>query len=511
MPSRRTLLRVASGLAAAATTGAISSAAFAGAVSGTTAPNDWDALENALDGELVRPSDGNYQNAKTVYLGEFSAVNPAGVAYCRTVADVRTCLLFAQQHGVEVRTRSGGHNLAGWSTGEGLVIDLSAFDHVGVGSRSVHVGPAVKAIDALTALEPYDRQIVTGTCPTVCPGGFVSGGGVGHQTRKYGTASDRLVSAKVMLADGRLVTASATERPELFWALRGGGGGNFGIVLDFEVRPIEQPRGVFFHTEWPWDKAQEVLEAWQEWSVAGPYDLGSALLVVLPDAASGNIPTITISGAYWGQRSALENELNAMAAEAGTAPVTKEVAELSYGDVMRRVYGCGELTTRECHLVGQNPDAALPRNGVLRERTRIYDRPVTGSVLADALAFYDRERYAGQTRLLSFTATGGRANETSRTETAYWHRTAQFMTGFAAMTSSATPPADDEAAMVDWVDRGSRIIEPASTGEAYINFPDPRLSDWKRAYYGDNYARLLRVKTSYDPGNVFHHGQSVGS
>jgi hypothetical protein len=161
--------------------------------------------------------------------------------------------------------------------------------------------------------------------------------------------------------------------------------------------------------------------------------------------------------------------------------------------------------------VGQNPDAALPRNGVLRERTRIYDRPVTGSVLAGALAFYDRERYAGQTRLLSFTATGGRANEASRTETAYWHRTAQFMTGFAAMTSSATPPADDEAAMVDWVDRGSRIIEPASTGEAYINFPDPRLSDWKRAYYGDNYARLLRVKTSYDPGNVFHHGQSVGS
>ncbi|MEW1724780.1 hypothetical protein [Streptomyces sp. NPDC093109] len=167
------------------------------------------------------------------------------------------------------------------------------------------------------------------------------------------------MSARVMLADGRLVTASATERPGLFWALRGGGG-NFGIVLDFEVRPIEQPRGVFFHTEWPWDKAQDVLETWQEWSVTGPYDLGSALLVALPDATSGNIPTITVSGAYWGKRSALENELNAMAAEGGTAPVTKEVAELSYGDVMRWVYGCGELTTRECHLVGQGPDTVCP-------------------------------------------------------------------------------------------------------------------------------------------------------
>ncbi|WP_233221315.1 FAD-binding oxidoreductase [Streptomyces carminius] len=446
-----------------------------------------------------------------VYLGEYSVVNPQGVAYCRTVEDVRTCLRFAQDHGVEVRTRSGGHNLAGWSTGEGLVIDISAFRQVRAGGSTVHVGPGAKAIDTLAALEPHNRQIVTGTCPTVCPGGFISGGGIGHQTRKYGTGSDRLVSARVMLADGCLVHTSATERPELFWALRGGGGGNFGIVLDFEVRPIEQPRGVFFDTSWPWDKAQEVIEAWQQWSVSGPHELGSALLVALFDAAPGQVPTVMINGAFWGQQSALEDGLNAMASQAGTQPVGKDVKELSYGDVMRRVYGCGQLTTSQCHLVGQTPDAALPRNGVLRERTRIYERPVTGTVLADALASYDGDRQAGQTRFLSFTATGGKANEAGRTETAYWHRGAQFMTGFAAMTPSASPPPEEEAAMVDWVDRGSQVIDPASTGEAYVNFPDPRLADWRRAYYGDNYARLLRVKEAYDPNNVFHHGQSIGS
>ncbi|MEU3349651.1 FAD-dependent oxidoreductase [Streptomyces sp. NPDC006700] len=489
----------------------MSSATFASAVPKTLSGDKWDVLRSALTGELVRPSDANYANAKLVYLGEYSAVNPEGVAFCRTAEDVRTCLRFAQDYGVEVRTRSGGHNLAGWSTGEGLVIDLSQFDQVRVGSTTVHVGPGVKAIDALAALQPYNRQIVTGTCPTVCPGGFLSGGGIGHQTRKYGTGSDRLVSATVMLADGRLVRTSATERPELFWALRGGGGGNFGIVLDFEVRPIDQPRGVYFDTVWPWDKAQEVLETWQEWSVSSPYDLGSSLLVALPDAASGNTPTIMLTGAYWGRQSALEAQLAEMAAQAGTQPVSKVVAELSYGDVMHRVYGCAQSTTRECHLVGQNPDAKLPRNGLLRERTRIFDRPVTGTILADALASYDQDRQAGQTRFLSFTATGGKANEASRTETAYWHRTAQFMTGFAAMTQSPTLPADEEAALVDWVDRGFRTLEPASTGEAYINFPDPRLTDWQRAYYGDNYARLLKVKTSYDPTNVFHHAQSVGS
>jgi hypothetical protein len=511
MLSRRNVLRTASGLAVATTAGGVATATFASAVPRTPSGDKWDRLARELTGNLVRPLDGSYQNAKTVYLGEYSAVNPQGVAYCRTADDVRACLRFGQDHGVEVRARSGGHNLAGWSTGEGLVIDVSAFAQVRTDGATVHLGPGAKAIDALDVLERQGTQIVSGTCPTVCPGGFLSGGGIGHQTRKFGTGSDRLVSARVVLADGSLVHTSATERPDLFWALRGGGGGNFGIVLDFEVRPVEQPRGVFFDTAWPWEKAQEVIETWQQWSASGPYDLGSALLVALFDAAPGETPTVMINGAFWGARRDLEDGLAELAAQAGTAPDRQEVTELSYGGVMRRVYGCGELTTSQCHLVGQTPDAELPRNGLLRERTRIYDRPVTGSVLADALDAYDRDRQAGQTRFLSFTATGGKANEATRTETAYWHRKAEFMTGFAAMTPAASLPADEEAALVAWVDRGSKVIEPASTGEAYVNFPDPRMTDWRRAYYGDNYAGLLRVKRTYDPGNVFRHGQSVGS
>ena len=264
MTSRRNVLRAAGGLAAAAAAGAVTAAPFASAVPRTPGGDPWDRLGAALTGRLVRPSDTRYRDAKAVYLGEFSAVDPRGIAYCRTPADVRTCLRFARDHGVEVHTRSGGHNLAGWSTGEGLVIDVSAFRHARATGRTVHVGPGATSIDALAALEPQDRRIVTGTCPTVRPGGFVSGGGVGHQTRKFGTASDRLVSARVVLADGRPVRASQTEHPDLYWALRGGGGGNFGIVLDFELLPVDQPCGVFFETAWPWDRAAEVVEAWQD-------------------------------------------------------------------------------------------------------------------------------------------------------------------------------------------------------------------------------------------------------
>ncbi|MDX3195973.1 BBE domain-containing protein [Streptomyces sp. MN03-5084-2B] len=331
------------------------------------------------------------------------------------------------------------------------------------------------------------------------------------QTRKFGTASDRLVGATVVLADGRVVQASETSEPDLFWALRGGGGGNFGVVLDFEIVPVDQPRGVYFDTVWGWDKAAEVIEAWQKWSVSSSHDLGSSLLLALPDAAPGATPTIMLTGAYWGSQRELEAGLDALAAEAGTRPTTREVRELAYEDVMRQVYGCGQITTRECHLVGQNPDAKLPRNGLLRERTRIFDRPVVGPVLGDALAAFDADRRAGETRFLSFTATGGRANETSRTATAYWHRNAQFLTGFAALTSRPSVTADEEAAMTAWVDRGYQVLEPVSAHESYVNFPDTRLTDWQQAYYGGNYPRLLRVKRQYDPGNLFHHGQSVGS
>ncbi|WDZ86537.1 FAD-binding oxidoreductase [Micromonospora cathayae] len=506
MPTRRSVLRTIGGLTVAAAAGtAVSGHAAAGPVSG----DPWRRLDDLLTGRLVRPTHAGYAAAQRVYLGEYSTANPQAIAYCRTVDDVRACLRFVRDEGIELHTRSGGHNLAGWSTGPGLVVDLSRFHQTRVGPETVHVGPGVRSIDALTALAGYGRQIVTGTCPTVCPGGFISGGGVGHQTRKFGTGSDRLVSALVVLADGRVVRTSADREPDLFWALRGGGGGTFGIVLDFEVRPIEAPYGVHFDTVWPWDRAAEVLEAWQKWSVSSSHDLGSALLVVLPDAAPGATPVVMLNGAYWGPRAELEAGLAAMAAEAGTGPVTSQLHEGTYHEVMQRVYGCGQLTVRECHLEGQNPDAALPRGGFLRERTRIFDRPVTGTVLTDALALFD-DRQAGQTRLLSLTATGGRANEVDRAETAYWHRNAQFLTGFAALAQHPAPPEEQESA-VRWVQRGFRTLDPVSTGESYLNFPDLFLTDWQRAYHGDNYTRLLQVKRQYDPGNLFHHPQSVGS
>ncbi|MEU6994428.1 FAD-dependent oxidoreductase [Streptomyces sp. NPDC046465] len=471
----------------------------------------WGKLRAQLQGDLVLPSDSGYDLAKQLAVAEYDAIHPQGIAYCATPADVAAVVKFAQVHSIPARTRSGGHNFAGWSTGEGLVIDVSRIKHVRVGSSTVRVGPGAMSVEALAALKPYNKQIVSGTCPTVCPGGFLTGGGIGYQTAKFGLGSDRLVSARAVLADGRLVTASATEEPDLYWALRGGGGGNFGVLVDFEVRPIDQPRGVYFATSWPWDKTKELVEAWQAWSTAEEGELGSSLGVTLVDAKPGTVPSVTINGGYWGTQAQLEAGLDALAANIGAAPLSRSVTELAYDDVMMRVYGCEQVTVKQCHRVGQNDEATIPRGGALRERHRLFSKPLAGSALAATLAAFDADRHAGHVRFLGFNHLGGAATRPGRTDTAFWHRDTEFLIGIGVALPTATPSAEDEAVTKAWVDRGYGVMDPLSNGHSYLNFPDERLTDWREAYYGGNYDRLVSVKRSYDPSNFFNHPQSVGS
>ncbi|MFE9614121.1 FAD-binding oxidoreductase [Streptomyces sp. NPDC006012] len=507
MITRRSVLQLGGALAVAGSMGAAPAAA--GRRSSTAVP--WDQLRAQLQGDVVLPADSGYDVAKQLAVAEYDAIHPQGIAYCETPGDVATAVRFAQDNAIPARTRSGGHNFAGWSTGEGIVIDVSRIKHVQVTGSTVRVGPGAMSVEALAVLKPYNKQIVTGTCPTVCPGGFLTGGGIGYQTAKFGLGSDRLVSARAVLADGSLVTASATREPDLYWALRGGGGGNFGILVDFEVRPIDQPRGVYFATTWPWDKAKDLIEAWQQWSLADADNLGSSLGVLLPDAAPGTTPMVTLNGAYWGAQTDLEAGLAALASATGVQPLSRSVTELPYDEVMMHVYGCDQITVKQCHRVGQNDEGTIPRGGALRERHRLFAKPLTGSALAATLAAFDADRYAGHTRFLGFNHLGGAATRPGRTDTAFWHRDTQFLVGIGAALPSPTPSAEDEAVTRTWVDRGYGIIDPLSTGHSYINFPDERLTDWQQAYYGGNYDRLVCVKNAYDPDNFFNHPQSIGS
>ncbi|GHB17051.1 FAD-binding oxidoreductase [Streptomyces chryseus] len=501
MLDRRNLLRAGGALAATAAVAGTGTSAYADGGGGraATAP-DWAALRSRIQGDVVLPGEATYDASKQLAIGEYDAIRPAGVVYGETADDVSAVVRFARDNGLTLRTRSGGHNFAGWSTGDGIVLDVRRIKHIKGGGRpTVHLGPGVHSIEALAALKPYNQQFVTGTCPDVAVGGYLSGGGVGYQSRAFGIGSDRVVSAQVVLADGRQVRASETCNPDLFWALRGSGGGNFGVVVDFEVRPVSAPRMVFYEQFWNWDDADAFLAAWQEWYVTTPRRSNAQVIVIQPDAGSGNPPLILQQGAYYGTKEQADAGLAELNSRVGATPASSKVLDLTFAEGMEHVYGIADGAPHP------------PRTQWQRMRARMISKPLGTSGTAAALAAFEATPTAGQTRYLSFMGLGGAVADLSPRANAFVHRDALFHVGFGVALGSAAPAAEDSSAAVAWATNGFNTIDPLSTGHSYINFPDTYLKDWQHAYYGENYARLVSVKKAYDPTRFFNHPRAIGN
>ncbi|MFJ2018519.1 FAD-binding oxidoreductase [Streptomyces nodosus] len=473
----------------------------------------WEGLRRRLRGTAVLPGDAAYHVARQSHLVEWDTSRPAAVVYCADAGDIRACLAFAQEYGLPAVPRSGGHSTAGWSTTPGLVMDVSRLDEVVVGPGTVTAGAGLQFVDLLAATAPHGVAVPGGMNPTVGLAGFVQGGGFGLLTRSAGLACDRLVSAEVVLADGRTVTCSADSHPDLYWALRGGGGGNFGVVTRFELRPVHITRMVNYTVAWPWRDALRVLSGWQRWGAAAGRQLGSSLLVVLPDAGPAAVPLVRIIGGWTGAPEELTSALDGLTAEVGTAPALREERDLAFRDAMTEWYECTGKTLAQSHTVGHNPEATLPRGSYQRSRNRLCTGPVPEDGLAAILAAFDADRRGGHTRVLNGFLLGGAANDVPRTATAYVHRDAEFLWAFGDSLPAAVTAADadERAAGLAWTDRLFSAVDAHSDGESYHNYLDPRLTDWRRAYYGENYRRLCEVKQAYDPAGFFRFPQSVGA
>ncbi|WP_067609218.1 FAD-binding oxidoreductase [Nocardiopsis listeri] len=471
---------------------------------------DVERLRSLIDGELLLPEAPGYELAKQLQIAEYDAVRPSGIAYCASAADVSACVRFAAETGLHLAVRAGGHSFAGWSTTDGLVVDLSRMGEVGSLGEVVRLGAGARSVDAITALAPSDVQFPTGVCPTVCQAGYVSGGGIGWQTRQYGVASDGLVAAEVVLADGSRVRATDDQEADLFWALRGGGGGNFGVITALEVQRTHVPRIVNFTAVWSWDHALDALDRWQHWMAAAPRTISSEIGVVLPDAGSEAAPFVMMHGGHFGTAAEFEELFGALCLEVGARPVELEAEELPYEQAMLRLFRCEDKPTEQRRRVGTTPEGTLPRQGFLREGHRMLSSPLDRHHMAVALEAFEWERRRGQFRYFALTALGGAANEVGPAETAYVHRDALFLAKYTLIREEADPGPEDAAAASAWVDRGMSLLTPLSNGHSYVNYPDRGLTDWRWAYYGDNYPRLVDVKKSYDPGFLFTFPQGIG-
>ncbi|MFI6900220.1 FAD-binding oxidoreductase [Nonomuraea sp. NPDC050394] len=437
----------------------------------STAPPDWAGLRRGLKGTLVRPGDAAYDRSKRLYNPAFDRIRPGGIAYCETSEDVAKCLAFARRTGVAVTARSGGHSYAGWSTGSGLVVDLSRMNAVTHRAGLATIGPGAKLMDVYTKLAGHGVSIPAGSCPTVGVGGLALGGGIGAVSRKYGLTCDRLVSVRVVTADGRVLDCDATRHPALFWACRGGGGGNFGVATSFTFRTHTARELGHFYLRWPWSKAAAAVAAWQDWAPGAPDELWSTLHLIRD---RGGLH-VQLAGTYLGGLTGLNRHLAALVAKVGR-PEARSARVVPYLTAMRIMAGGpGPRTTfsAKSHLAY----GKLPAAGIAKLVAWVA-RPGRHAVLLDAF--------------------GGAIGRVGVRDTAFPHRAALYSVQYYADGTSRT-----------WL-RGVHGEMRAFLGDhAYVNYIDPDLRVWRSAYYGPNAARLAEVKAAYDPGRVFRLPQGV--
>ena len=476
----------------------------------TTAPGgpaDWSALQASLAGTLVLPSGPTYGVDKEDYNERFDGIDPQGIAYCQSPADVQRCLAFARRYDLPLAARSGGHSYAGYSLSTGLVVDVTRMATVTVAQdrATAVVGAGARLIDVYSTLGQSGVVLPGGSCPTVGIAGLTLGGGVGVFGRNFGLTCDNVQSLDVVTADGRLLTASASANEDLFWACRGGGGGNFGVVTSFTFGVHPVPPIALFTLEWPWAAAGSVLGAWQQWLPTTPQTLWSNCQL-LSEGTTG--PAVKVTGVFCGGTSALSGLLAPLRGAVGTAPTYSFVGPESYLNAMLIEGGCEGSTVAQCHLPSQNPTGTLSRAAFDAKSayvtTAVPDAGVAVVVQAVESLNQQLPQVGGG---FVFDAYGGAINRVAAADTAFVHRDALAGVQYSVTWPTGSPssvPATDAA----WLASAQTALAPYVTG-AYQNYIDPTQPDWLTAYYGSNLSRLVTVKKAVDPDDFFHFAQSV--
>ena len=385
----------ASRTASAAGTTPGSAASGAGAAPTATsspAPADWTALGHDLSGPLVRPGESAYTVSKRLFDPRFDSLHPAGIAYCRNPHDVATCLAFVRKFGLPVAARCGGHSYAGWSSTSGLIVDVTRMSGVNVSGSTATVGAGTRLIDFYNGLAAHGRGVPGGSCPTVGIAGLTLGGGIGVVARAYGVTSDNVQSLQIVTADGQVRTCNSSQNSDLFWACRGGGGGNFGVVTSFTFRTHQVGQIVLFFLSWPWSQAARVISAWQSWAPHAPDALWSNLH--LAAATGGSVPSIQVGGTYLGSLSGAAAQLEKLYAAAGSHPSSPFMETTSWLHAMLVEAGCASLTVNQCHLPTQNPAGKLARASEYA-KSDFFTKPLNSHGIGTLLAGVEKFQRAG--------------------------------------------------------------------------------------------------------------------
>jgi FAD/FMN-containing dehydrogenase len=447
-------------------------------------------LERRLRGELIRPTDAAYDDARKLYNGMIDK-QPLLIARCADVADVIAAINFGRDHDLLIAIRGGGHNGPGLgSCDDGLVIDLSLMKGVRVDpeNRTVRVGPGCTQGDVDHATHAFGLAVPAGIVASTGVAGLTLGGGHGYLARQYGLTIDNLIEADVVLADGSFVTANASQHPDLFWALRGGGG-NFGVVTSFVYRA--HPVSTVYAGPIFWDiaHARHIMRWYREFLPHAPEALYTFLgLKTAPSVAP-------FPEEIWGKQiCALILCYNGPAEQAEQAmwPIRQELPAPIF-DAM-----------------GSMPFPALQSmfDPLLPAGLQWYWKGDFVKELPDA-AIDAHLEYAASSpspqSLMHLYPIDGAVNRVGRHDTAWSARDATWSMVIAAID----PDPAKAGALATWAKAYWEAVHPYNMGGAYVNFMMEEGQERIKATYGDNYERLVAVKRKYDPANLFRVNQNI--
>lgn len=445
-------------------------------------------FKKKVRGGVVLPDSPGYEEARSVYNGMIDK-HPKLIVQCKNVADIIAAVNLGKKQSMEVAVRSGGHNGPGMGiVDDGLVIDLSEMKGIRVDpkTRTVRVEPGCTWGDVDHATHAFGLATVSGIISTTGVGGLTLGGGHGYLTRKYGLTIDNLLSADVVLADGSFVHANSKENPDLFWALRGGGG-NFGVVTSFEfnLHPVDTViAGPMF---WPLDQLEKTMRWYRSWLPNASEDFGTFYLTakVPPgEPFPEEIHNQKVCGLMWcctGSEDQFQRAINE----------AREVAEPLF-----------ELTGKMPYPALQSMFDALYPPGDQWYWKGDFVLDLSDEAIAEHLKHAEVPTTQSTMHLYPV---NGAVHRVGKNETAWNRRDANW----SMVIVGVDPDPSSKDKLVKWARDYWSALHPHSVGASYINFMMEEGQDRIQATYGDNYERLQKIKKKYDPDNFFHVNQNI--
>lgn len=463
-----------------------------------------ESVQSLLHGYLVFPGDPLYNQDRMLFNPAFDPY-PSFIAYCVTENDVRTCLGYALISKIGFTVRSGGHSTAGYSSTTGtMLIDVSSIDDIVIDAAGltavVGCGASFGTLNA--ALAEYGLHVPGGECDDVCIGGYMQGGGIGFTSRTFGMNCDNVLEVRVMLADGQVVVANDRVNADLFWAVRGGTGGNFGVVLHvkYRLRALGQVFG--WAIAWPLsgspnavaNAAAVMVEMQANYMVSAPNELNPQVMICYQPVAPGSQtldPWLLIRGMYVGSQSA------GMAAIAGLAATNGATVQMT---------GMGTYAALNNSLLSSPYDIPpLPNGAWLPEdkQARYVSQVLT---LADWQGIFNYFLTTPNPySYMCLEIYGGAINDFPVHRNAFVHRTSAFSAFLDVFWPTPAQQPAAESFLAGWC----ALMEPYWNGEIYQNYPSPNVPDYRMNYWGWAFGTLLAIKGKYDPLGMFVFPQAI--